>query len=73
MKPVVLLFLSKLFTLVGAILNTVGVLTFFFWVSLEPYRWKMIIGGLALIIISELIGHLFLKKMIKNTESVDVR
>lgn len=71
MKSIALLFLTKIFSLIGASLNTVGFLTFFFWESLEPYRWKMIIGGLLLIAVSELIGYLLAKKMAEGVELDD--
>ena len=71
MKPVIFLLVTKITSLAGATLNTVGFLAFFFWESLEPYRWKMIGGGILLIVVSELIGHFFIKKMIKDAESLE--
>jgi hypothetical protein len=71
MKLIILLFTTKIFSFIGATLNTVGFLTFFFWESLEPYRWEMIIGGIILIIISELVSHLCIKRMTKDVDSFD--
>jgi cellulose synthase/poly-beta-1,6-N-acetylglucosamine synthase-like glycosyltransferase len=68
MRPVILLLTTKLFSLLGATLNTVGFLTFFFWESLEPYRWKMIIGGIAIIVVSELCGYLITRNMKRDVE-----
>ena len=64
MKSIIYLFVLKIVSFLGATLNTVGFFTFFFWESLAPYRWKMIIGGVTLIIISELAGHILTQKMI---------
>lgn len=71
MKLIILLFTTKIFSFIGATLNTVGFLTFFFWESFEPYRWEMIIGGIILIIISELVSHLCIKRMTKDVDSFD--
>jgi hypothetical protein len=54
MNSLLLILALKLASLVGAALNTLGFLTFFFWPSIAPYRWYLIIGGIALIAISEL-------------------
>jgi hypothetical protein len=47
----------KIVSFIGATLNTVGFLTFFLWPSLVPYRWHMILGGIALIAIGEWAGR----------------
>lgn len=44
---------GKLLTLIGAIAQTIGALTFITFESLVPYRWPLIVGGTALIIVSE--------------------
>jgi hypothetical protein len=53
----------NLVSLVGATLNTIGFLTFFFWESLQPYRWQLILSGLALIIVADIIDRFLLKKI----------
>jgi glucose uptake protein GlcU len=55
--------LLNLVSLVGAILNTIGFLTFFFWESLQPHRWQLIIGGIVLIVVADIIDHFLLKKI----------
>jgi hypothetical protein len=55
--------LLNLVSLVGAILNTIGFLTFFFWESLQPYRWQLILGGIALIVVADIIDRFLLKKI----------
>jgi glucose uptake protein GlcU len=55
--------LLNLVSLVGAILNTIGFLTFFFWESLQPYRWQLIIGGIVLIVVADIIDRFLLKKI----------
>jgi hypothetical protein len=55
--------LLNLISLVGAILNTIGFLTFFFWESLQPYRWQLILGGIALIVVADIIDRFLLKKI----------
>jgi hypothetical protein len=54
--------LLKIVAFIGAILNTVGFLSFFFWDSLQPYRWQLFLGGLLLIITSEAIGSWLAKR-----------
>jgi hypothetical protein len=66
MKSLLLVLALKIASLVGAILNTVGFLTFFFWPSLQPYRWHLILGGMALIAISEIASKLVIKKAEKT-------
>ncbi|KAG1651155.1 NADH-quinone oxidoreductase subunit E 1 [Nymphon striatum] len=39
---------AKLLTLIGSVASTLGVVTFFFFESLAPYRWWLIIGGIGL-------------------------
>ena len=54
MTPLLALLLLKLLTLIGATLNTLGFLTFFFFDGLQPWRWHLIGGGLLLIAVAEL-------------------
>jgi len=54
MRKLALILALKVVSFCGATLNTAGFLTFFFWPSIAPYRWHMIIGGVALIVVSEL-------------------
>ncbi len=53
----------NLVSLVGAVLNTIGFLTFFFWGSLQPYRWQLILGGIVLIVAADIVDRFLLKKM----------
>jgi hypothetical protein len=62
MKSLLILLGLKIVSFVGATLNTVGFLTFFFWASLAPYRWHMILGGIALIGVAELLTRVLVKK-----------
>jgi len=71
MKSIAIVFITKIFSLIGATLNTVGFATFFIWDSLVKYRWEMITGGLAIIIISEGIAYYLGKKMIEESELDD--
>ncbi len=63
MKSLFLIFGLRLLSFFGATLNTVGFLTFFFWPSLEPYRWHMILAGIALILIASLLERFLIKRM----------
>ena len=63
MKSLFILLAFKVLSFIGATLHTVGLLTFFFWQSLEPYRWHMILGGIALISVSELLSYFFIKRI----------
>jgi hypothetical protein len=65
MKSLLILLSLKIVSFVGATLNTVGFLTFFFWASLAPYRWHMIVGGMVLIGVSELLTRLLVKKSVE--------
>ena len=71
MKSIAITLIAKIFSLIGATLNTVGFATFFIWDSLAKYRWEMIIGGLALIIVSEGVAYYLAKKMVKESEIDD--
>lgn len=55
----------KIVSFIGATLNTVGFLTFFLWPSLVPYRWHMIVGGIALIVIGEWAGRAITRQATK--------
>jgi hypothetical protein len=46
------LFAIKFVTLIGSIVSTLGVVTFFFFNDLEPYRWWLILGGIGLSVIA---------------------
>jgi hypothetical protein len=64
MKSILLLFAFKLLSFIGATLNTVGFLTFFFWEGLAPYRWHLILGGLVLIALGEFASRWLAKRML---------
>jgi hypothetical protein len=51
----------KILSFIGALLNTAGFLTFITLDSLAPYRWQLILGGIALIAIAELATYLIQK------------
>jgi len=57
MRPIVLALLFKLLSLVGATLNTVGFLSFFFWPTLQPYRWHLIVSGVIIMVVAEFAGR----------------
>jgi hypothetical protein len=59
---IVVQFLLKIVSFIGAILNTVGFLSFFFWDSLQPYRWQLFLGGLLLIVTSQAIESWLAKR-----------
>jgi hypothetical protein len=69
MTFLIVIFFLKVLTLIGATLNTIGFLTFFFWPSLQPYRWHMIFIGILLIVASEILSF-FLTKRFKKEESI---
>lgn len=53
MRALLPLLIGKSVTLAGAVTQTIGVLTFLTFESLVPYRWHLILGGTALIAVSE--------------------
>ena len=53
-------------SLIGSILSTVGFLTFFFWESLEPYRWHLIVSDVVIVAIGEGLKRYFLRLLLKN-------
>jgi len=68
-KSLFVILALKVLTFLGTTLNTIGFLTFFFWRSLEPYRWHMILIGLVLIAASELSLYFLLKRMKNETNA----
>lgn len=71
MKSIAIVFVAKIFSLIGAVINTVGFATFFIWESLVKYRWQMIIGGLAIIIVAEGVAYFLAKKMVNEDELIE--
>lgn len=71
MKPIVITLLLRILSLIGATLNTVGFITFFFWESLAPYRWPMIIGGILLIVLAEVAAHFYAKKLARELDQLE--
>jgi hypothetical protein len=59
----------KLVTLAGAVTQTVGFLTFFTLESLLPYRWPLLLGGTAVIMLSESLQYLIARKLAASTNS----
>ena len=62
MRDMGLVLVLKLVGLAGATANTLGFLTFFFFDSLRPYRWPLILGGMIVIAASELLVYLLAKR-----------
>ena len=60
---------GKVLTLIGGIARTVGVITFFTLESLAPYRWPLILGGTALIIVSEVALQAFGRRLARQVAS----
>lgn len=52
----------KVVTLAGAVTQTVGFLTFFTLESLLPLRWPLLLGGTAVIALSEGLQYLVARK-----------
>ena len=63
MRSIALLLTLKILSLVGATLNTLGFLTFFFFDGLAPWRWHLIVGGVALIAVAELASRALARRM----------
>jgi hypothetical protein len=62
MKSLILVLALKIASAVGACMNTVGFLTFFFWPTLAAYRWHLILGGFALIAVAEIAARWVTKR-----------
>lgn len=55
--------LLKLITLVGAIAQTTGLVAFFAFESLFPWRWHLLLGGTALVLLSEGASYLVARRL----------
>jgi hypothetical protein len=53
----------KLVTLVAAIAQTAGFIAFFALDSLFPWRWHLLLGGTALILLSEGASYLLVRRL----------
>ncbi|MBX9925667.1 MAG: hypothetical protein K2Y05_04865 [Hyphomicrobiaceae bacterium] len=72
MWPIWVILFGKVLTLIGSAMQIVGLLTFvgFDWSrSLEPSRWWLILGGTALIIVTEGALYLFNRRMLRRAEN----
>ena len=58
MKAVGFLIYLKIATLLGAIAQTVGFIGLFFFEALDPWKWHLLIGGTAVVIVSEGLAYL---------------
>ncbi|TDR87199.1 hypothetical protein [Enterovirga rhinocerotis] len=63
-KTVGPIFLLKLLSLAGSIASTLGFLTFFFFEGLVPYRWWLIGGGTALVLVAELLVRSYAQRRV---------
>jgi len=68
MKSVGLLLVLKLVTFLAATAQTVGFIGLFAFESLDPYKWPLLIGGTAAIVISEGLTYLLAKRMQRQGE-----
>jgi hypothetical protein len=55
--------LLSLVSFIGAVGQTLGVITFFALDGLAPHRWPLILGGTGLIAISETLQFFFRRRM----------
>ena len=62
MKPLVFLLIVKILAFIATTVSTIGALSFFFFESLHPYRWHMLLGGMASVIMTEVITHFIAKR-----------
>lgn len=58
----------NLLMLAGATAQTLGVLTFFFFDGLVPYRWWLIVGGTAVILVGIVGTKIYARKMQDKSE-----
>jgi hypothetical protein len=61
----------KLIGFIGASASTLGVLTFFFFESLVPYRWALIIGGTALSALAMFAEAAYSKRVLAKQDDAD--
>ena len=69
MNSVLTLLALRLVALAGALLNTLGFLTFFFFDGLQPWRWHLIGGGLVLIALGELGARALARRSARRAEA----
>jgi uncharacterized membrane protein len=63
MGQIATLMALKVVTLLAATAQTAGVIGFFAFESLDPYKWQLLIGGTIAIAISEGLSYLLAKRM----------
>lgn len=62
MVQVGVLFALKIVTLCAALAQTVGFVGLFAFDALEPYKWRLLIGGTVAIVISEGLAYLIARR-----------
>jgi hypothetical protein len=71
MPNILTLLALKLLSLLGATLNTLGFLTFFFFDGLQPWRWPLIGGGVLLIALGEGLAYLLGRRIARQQVGAD--
>jgi hypothetical protein len=68
MQAIFVVLAFKIGSFFASLASTVGFLTFFFLEGLAPYRWHLIIGGTAVLVVCELASRFVLKRFIAKAE-----
>jgi ethanolamine ammonia-lyase large subunit len=63
MVKVALLMVLKVITLIAATAQTVGFVGLFAFDALQPYKWRLLVGGTIAIVISEGLAYLLGKHL----------
>ena len=59
----------RLFGLVGVCISTLGVVGFFAFDGLEPYKWHLLTWGIALVVVSEVAVQVWVRTTLRRYES----
>jgi hypothetical protein len=70
MGQIALLFVLKIVTLLAAIAQAMGFVALFAIEALDPYKWQLLFGGTAVILISEGLSTVLAKRMAASGNEV---
>ncbi len=65
MAQIVVLLVLRIVGFLGALASTVGFVGLFAFEALEPYKWQLLIGGLAVVAVTEVIVQVWARTTLK--------
>lgn len=67
MGQIILLFVLKIIMLVAATAQTIGFVGLFAFDALQPYKWRLLIGGTIAISVTILLEYFLVRRMARET------